>query len=207
MLPDTVSYNNQNNMEHVNGPPTPTSPQQNGSGKKGLMGRFRRKADATPRGDTDSMSISFSAHVVPCMSALLMVRRCCLLLTDEGGWYGRPSPTSPTAERTNSDDYVYVAGGAGAARSPPAPAPAQEAPIYAQHTTREREKALPAQPPPVSYPGVGGGGDDTDYFSSRDEYGRSTGYGGANGGGGAGVSRKTSLYKKVKGLGSKVGSR
>lgn len=85
---------------------------------------------------------------------------------------------------TTNGDYVQV----GNARTPnPDP------------SSSTRDKALPV--PPSSFRGAQDGyATDTDYFSNMQSYDRDP----PDTPGATGVSRKTSLYKKVKGLGAKV---
>jgi len=109
-----------------------------------------------------------------------------------GGWYDRPSPSLETA---NAGEYVTAD-----ARAPPKDS---------QQPAASREKALPA-PPSQGGHATSSSPVDTDYFSNahsgeRDEAAAVSPGAPANDGGG--VRRKTSLYKKVKGLGAKVASR
>lgn len=124
--------------------------------------------------------------------------RDCLLLIG-GGWYDRPSPSTP--ETAFPSDYVVAN----------ASTPHEDS----KQPGAFREKALPVLPSrgdgAISNSPV-----DTDYFSNTHS-GDSDEAAGAgapvspdvptSGKGGSGVTRKTSLYKKVKGLGAKVASR
>jgi len=110
--------------------------------------------------------------------------------TDGGGWYDRPAPSLETGE------YAVIAD----ARAPPKDS---------QQPAAFREKALPVLPSQVGH-ATSSSPVDTDYFSNAhsgesDEAAAVSPGGPADGGGG--VRRKTSLYKKVKGLGAKVASR
>lgn len=87
----------------------------------------------------------------------------------------------------SNGDYVHV----GNPRSPnPDP------------SSSTRNKELPV-PPPTSRDPQDGYATDMDYFSNARSYDRDH----PETPGGAGISRKTSLYKKVKGLGAKVSTR
>lgn len=123
-----------------------------------------------------------------------------------GGWYDRPSP--PTPEMTSAGEYVYVGNnGASTSRA----APSRDAPRAAPTAFRERDKALPGVPPSRGA-AQNGYGSETDYFSDRPNTTRDDApVGGAAGGftgpdapTGGGVTRKTSLYRKVMGRGAKV---
>jgi len=108
-----------------------------------------------------------------------------------GGWYDRPAPSLET-----TNEYVVMAD---------ARAPAKDS----QQPAAFREKALPVLPSQGGH-ATSSSPVDTDYFSNahpseNDEAAAVSPGGPATGGGG--VTRKTSLYKKVKGLGAKVASR
>ncbi|KAF8308735.1 hypothetical protein DL93DRAFT_2086507 [Clavulina sp. PMI_390] len=110
---------------------------------------------------------------------------------EQGGWYNRRDGNSPTTPEMTSaaGDFVNITSSPRNARN-------------------ANDKALPMPPPSASEEeGHGSGSAEGDYFSGA-HGGGSHGGGVSAGGGAQGVSRKTSLYKKVKaGLGAKVTSR
>lgn len=116
---------------------------------------------------------------------------------------------------TSAGEYVYVGpgnNGASASRARDAP-PRSASTAPTAFRERERDKALPGVPQSRGAAQNGYGGE-TDYFSdrpniiARDRDDAAGGYSGAEAptaaAGGGGVTRKTSLYRKVMGRGAKV---